>query len=154
MSPSKIILFCPLYFGIAHVHHFYEFTLTHPHTSLVPALLRSLIQFGFTTVFGWFATFIFIRTGSLWAVILTHSFCNWAGLPRVWGKVEASAMIGPVGKESRPRGKEDEDPVQVANGELNIMWTISYYVLLLAGAVAFRQALWPLTESKIALAKV
>ena len=154
MSPLKTILVCPLYFGIAHVHHFYEFTLTHPHTPLVPALLRSLIQFGYTTVFGWFAAFVFIRTGSLWAVILTHTFCNWAGLPRVWGKVEGSAIIGPVGKESRQRRKENEDPVQVANGELSVLWTVAYYVLLFAGAATFYQVLWPLTESNRALAKV
>ena len=120
----------------------------------MPALLRSLIQFGYTTVFGWFATFVFLRTGSVWAVILAHSFCNWAGLPRVWGKVERSAIIGPVGKEGRQRGKEDEDPVQVANGELGILWTVAYYVLLFAGAGAFYKELWPLTESNRALATV
>ena len=153
MSPSNIVYICPLYFGIAHVHHFYEFTLTHPYTPLVPAILRSVIQFGYTTVFGWFATFVFIRTGSVWTVVLAHSFCNWAGLPRVWGKVEGSAIIGPVGKEGKQRGKEDGDPVQVANGELGILWTVAYYLLLVAGAAAFYIGLWPLTESKQALAK-
>lgn len=154
MPPSHIIFLCPLYFGIAHVHHFYEFTLTHPHTPLVPALLRSLIQFGYTTVFGWFATFVFLRTGSLWAVVLAHSFCNWAGLPRVWGKVEGSAIIGPVGKEGGQRGKEDEDPIQVADGKLGIQWTVAYYALLFFGAGAFYQCLWPLTESRRALVKI
>ena len=119
----------------------------------MPALLRSLIQFSYTTVFGWFATFLFLRTGSVWAAMLTHSFCNWAGLPRVWGKVEGSAIIGPVGKESRLRGKEDEDPVKVGNGKLGISWTVAYYLLLVAGAGAFYVGLWPLTESKRALAK-
>ncbi|KAL8787870.1 MAG: hypothetical protein Q9195_007563 [Heterodermia aff. obscurata] len=154
MSPSQIIFLCPLYFGIAHIHHFYEFTLTHPHTLLVPALVRSLIQFGYTTVFGWFAAFVFVRTGSVWAAVLVHSFCNWAGLPRVWGKVEGSAIIGPVGKEERQRGKEDEDPVQVADGKLGIMWTVAYYVLLFLGAGAFCKCLWRLTESRRALLKI
>ena len=154
MPPSQIIFLCPLYFGIAHVHHFYEFTLTHPHTPLLPALLRSLIQFGYTTVFGWFATFVFLRTGSVWAVVLAHSFCNWAGLPRVWGKVEGSAIIGPVGKEGRQRGKEDEDPIQVADGKLGILWTVAYYALLFFGAGAFYRCLWPLTESRRALVQI
>ena len=154
MSPSRIIFFCPLYFGIAHVHHFYEFTLPQPHPPLVPALLRSFKQFGYTTVFGGLATFIFLRTGSVWAVILIHSFCNWAGLPRVWGKVEGSAIIGPVGKEGGRRGKEDKDLVQVADGELGIQWTLAYYFLLFAGAAAFYKGLWPLTESRRALTKL
>ncbi len=153
MPPSRIVFVTPLYFGIAHIHHFYEFVLTHPHTPLVPALLRSLIQFGYTTIFGWYATFVFLRTGSVYAVILAHSFCNWAGLPRVWGRVEGGAIIGPVGKEKRERGKEYKDNIQVAGGRLGIHWTVAYYVLLVAGMVGFYRGLWPLTESHRALAK-
>jgi len=152
MPPSRIVFVTPLYFGIAHIHHFYEFVLTHPHTPLVPALLRSLIQFGYTTIFGWYATFVFLRTGSVYAVILAHSFCNWAGLPRVWGRIEGGAIIGPVGREKRERGKEDKDNVQVAGGRLGIHWTVAYYVLLVAGMVGFYRGLWPLTESRRALA--
>ena len=154
LSPTRIVLLTPLYFGIAHVHHFYEFTLTHPHTPLLPALLRSLVQFAYTTLFGWFATFVFLRTGSLYAVILTHSFCNWTGLPRVWGRLESSAFIGPTGRERPDRGKEDQDKVQVAGGRLSVHWTVAYYVLLVAGAVGFYKGLWPLTESRRALAKL
>lgn len=33
-------------------------------------------------------------------------------------------------------------------------WSVAYYAILVAGAVAFRQGLWPLTESGRALAKV
>ena len=149
-----MVLLTPLYFGIAHIHHFYEFTLTHPHTPLLPALLRSLVQFTYTTLFGWFATFVFLRTGSLYAVILTHGFCNWTGLPRVWGRVESSAFIGPVGRDGPERGKEDRDEVQVAGGRLGVHWTVAYYVVLVAGAMGFYKGLWPLTESGRALAKL
>ena len=152
LSTPRVIFLTPLYFGIAHIHHFYEFVLTHPHTPLVPALLRSLIQFGYTTIFGWYATFVFLRTGSLYAVILAHSFCNWAGLPRVWGRVEGAAVIGPVGSERRERGKEDKDPVQVAGGQLGVQWTVAYYLLLVAGMIGFYQGLWPFTESRSPLA--
>lgn len=85
MSPGRIVFLSPLYFGIAHVHHFYEFRLTHPDTPIPAILFRSIFQFGYTTVFGWFAAFLYLRTGSLPAVILVHSFCNWCGLPRLWG---------------------------------------------------------------------
>jgi CAAX amino terminal protease family. len=104
VSPGHIVLVAPLYFGIAHIHHFYEFRLTHPDTPVLAALLRSLFQFGFTTVFGWYATFVFLRTGSLPAVILIHSFCNWCGLPRLWGpSMRASPWDLPWSGERKTR---------------------------------------------------
>ena len=146
VSPSRIVFIAPLYFGIAHVHHFYEFRLTHPDTPALAALLRSLFQFGYTTIFGWYATFLYLRTGSLIAVIVVHSFCNWCGLPRFWGRVESGDSVGPA----FTRGKEDADAVEV-DGTLGVGWTVAYYVLLVAGAVGFCHGLWPLTESYHAL---
>jgi prenyl protein peptidase len=140
-SPSRIILLDPLPFGLAHIHHFYEFTLTNPHTALVPALLRSLFQFGFTTVFGWFATFVFLRTGNVWVCILIHSFCNWMGLPRVWGRLE-SGVIGPAGIGGGSGGSGQDEVEE----ELAWPWTAVYYVLLMGGAVGFWKALWMLTD--------
>ena len=141
LSPTRLILLTPLYFAIAHVHHFYEYSLTHPHTPLLPALVRSLVQFAYTTVFGWYATFIFLRTANLPAVVLAHSYCNWCGLPRLWGRV----------------GEDDDDQGRKPHGQakrLGIGWTVAYYVLLVVGAVSFRGGLWPLTDSEHALATV
>lgn len=143
LSPVRLIFLTPLYFGIAHVHHFYEYSLTHPHTPLLPALVRSLVQFAYTTVFGWYATFIFLRTANLPAVVLAHSYCNWCGLPRLWGR---------VGDDDEDQGRKPY--VKGKGKELGIGWTVAYYVLLLAGAVGFRSALWPLTDSEHALAAV
>ncbi|KAL9116348.1 MAG: hypothetical protein Q9187_007129 [Circinaria calcarea] len=153
LTPTHILFLTPLYFGIAHIHHFYEFHLTHPRTPLLPALLRSLFQFTYTTLFGWYASFLFLRTRSLWAVVLVHAFCNWCGLPRVWGKVEAGEMIGPIGR-GKGSGRANEATVQVADGRLGIGWTVAYYVLLVAGAVAFRLGLWVLTDSARKLASL
>ncbi|KAL8721786.1 MAG: hypothetical protein Q9225_001586 [Loekoesia sp. 1 TL-2023] len=150
LSPSRVVLLTPLYFGIAHVHHFYEFVLTHPHTPLAPSIIRSLIQFIYTTIFGWYATFVFIRTGNVVAVTLAHTFCNWAGLPRVWGRVEPRVAIG----GPTIRGKEDGGSEQSKERKGSWAWSASYYVLLVAGAVAFQQCLWILTESPRALAKI
>lgn len=147
ISPGRIVFVAPLYFGIAHVHHFYEFRLTHPDTSILAAVFRSIFQFSYTTIFGWYATFVYLRTGSLPAVILAHTFCNWCGLPRLWGKVEAGVPLTPVTKE-----KEDSDRTPVyAYTQISLGWTIAYYALLVGGAVAFYYALWPLTESPHAL---
>ncbi|KAL4782284.1 Sucrase/ferredoxin-like-domain-containing protein [Aspergillus varians] len=149
VSPGRIVCIAPLYFGVAHVHHFYEFRLTHPDTSIIAAVLRSVFQFGFTTVFGWYATFVYLRTGSLLAVILIHAFCNWCGLPRLWGRVEAAVPIAPT----LNRGKEDFDRSrEYFHGQLSIGWSIAYYALLVLGAILFGYALWPLTESLHALA--
>ena len=151
---TTLVLATPLYFGIAHVHHFYEYTLTHPYTPTLPALLRSLIQFAYTTVFGWYATFIFLRTGNLWAVVLVHAQCNWLGLPRIWGRVGGVEVQGGV-VGGPTRGKEDVD-VRREDGEqrLGLAWTVAYYAILVAGAIVWGQALWPLTESDGALVEL
>src|ERR1700760_1304094 len=77
VSPKTVVFATPLYFGIAHIHHYYEFRLTHPHTPALPAVLRSLFQFTYTSLFGFFAAFVFLRNRNLLALILAHSFCNW-----------------------------------------------------------------------------
>jgi prenyl protein peptidase len=141
IAPKHIVFYTPLYFGIAHIHHFYEYTLTHPHTAFAPALIRSIVQFCYTTIFGFYASFVFLRTGSLWAVMLQHSFCNWCGLPRFWGRVDAT----PLGPPATGEGEHQ------SAATLGVGWTVTYYVLLLAGAVAFGKGLWPLTDSKRAL---
>ncbi|KAG8532045.1 uncharacterized protein KY384_003682 [Bacidia gigantensis] len=155
LLPAATLTFAtPLYFGIAHVHHFYEYKLTHPYTPWLPALLRSVIQFGYTTVFGWYATFIFLRTGSLWAVVLIHAQCNWMGLPRIWGRVGGLEVQGGV-VGGPTRGKEDSGTNQNAEEErLGFVWTVMYYSILVVGAFAWWQCLWILTESDTALADI
>jgi len=126
MSLGKIIFVTPIIFGLAHIHHFYEFRLTHPHVPVLAAVARSLLQLTYTTLFGAYATFLFLRTGSLLSIIIVHAFCNSMGLPRVWGSVQPYWL----------------NPNQSAS-----KWTLLYYVLLVAGAVAWWQQLWALTES-------
>ena len=150
VSPERIVFFAPLYFGIAHVHHFYEFQLTHPGTPVIASLLRSLFQFSFTTLFGWYATFLFLRSGSLVAVIVVHSFCNYCGLPRLWGRLELQAPTSAYVSQSGLRGKEDDDSKPVTGGSRDFL-TPLYYVILFAGAIAFYFQFWPLTESSHAL---
>ena len=101
-------------------------------------------------MFGWYATFVYLRTGSLLAAILAHSFCNWCGLPRLWGRVVSGVSVSPP----FTKGKEDVDAQmpETSQGQLGIGWTITYYTLLFAGAIGFYSALWPLTQSPYALA--
>ncbi|KAI9672137.1 MAG: hypothetical protein M1831_001950 [Alyxoria varia] len=177
-SAVTLIFLTPLYFGIAHIHHFYEFRLTNPGVPTFPhALLRSVLQFGYTSVFGWLASFLMLRTGSVWTAVLAHCFCNFMGLPRFWGKVTpgagvASAVdevpIGPAGLSDAASGQSNygkgakrkgsdhvsrySDPgSQAQASDTSLPWTVVYYVLLVAGAVLFWMNLWSLTESRNAL---
>ena len=126
---------------------------------MIAAVFRSLFQFTYTTLFGWYAAFLYLRTGSLPGVILAHSFCNWMGLPRLWGRVESTqeVFIGPPGPSNLK--KEDSNPQKdgaypapgtggLSNPPLGITWTVAYYLLLVAGAYGFWKNLWVLTESK------
>ncbi|KAL2067949.1 hypothetical protein VTL71DRAFT_16047 [Oculimacula yallundae] len=149
-SNSSIIFLAPIIFGLAHIHHFYEFRITHPDTPVLTALLRSVVQFAYTTLFGGYVTFLYMRTGSLLGVILVHAFCNWQGLPRVWGRVSAGEES--FGERGLGEAKRSEDALGRDDGRLNVAWTIAYYFLLVVGALAWWRYLWPLTESEMALA--
>ncbi|KAH8122439.1 CaaX prenyl protease [Trichoderma asperelloides] len=136
-SLNRVIFLSPVVFGLAHVHHFYEFRVTHPETPLVAAVARSVLQFTYTSLFGALANFLFLRTGSLLAVVVVHTFCNSMGLPRVWGLVEPYWL--PQADASKPRHA--------------LLWSGIYYVLLFGGAFAWWKNLYALTESPLALAE-
>ncbi|KAL7919257.1 CaaX prenyl protease [Trichoderma austrokoningii] len=133
-SLGRVIFLSPVVFGLAHVHHFYEFRVTHPDTPLVAAIARSVIQFAYTSLFGALVSFLFLRTGSLLAAVLVHAFCNAMGLPRVWGSVEPYWLAD--ASRSRQAG----------------LWSAIYYVLLFGGAYAWWRNLYTLTASPLALA--
>ncbi|KAI8943497.1 hypothetical protein NX059_001499 [Plenodomus lindquistii] len=143
-SGTQVVFLTPLYFGIAHLHHLYEFRITHPEVPLVMAVFRSLFQFAYTSLFGFFAAFVFIRTGNLFTCILAHTFCNWMGLPRLYGRVgvDVGMPVGPgVGM------KDDGHRSNAALHRKITLWTISYYAILVAGAYTFYLLLFPLTTS-------
>jgi prenyl protein peptidase len=145
-SGKQIVFLTPLYFGIAHVHHMFEFRRTHPNAPFIIAIARSLFQFTYTSLFGFFAAFVFVRTGNVFSAILAHSFCNWMGLPRFWGRVgvEAGEPIGPP-----DAGNGDYDGHRYpADGSKGMLWTVAYYIILVAGAYGFYQGLFPLTDSR------
>ncbi|KAM5353759.1 hypothetical protein ACJ41O_000409 [Fusarium nematophilum] len=136
-SLAGTIFLSPLIFGLAHLHHFYEFRITHPRTPLPVAIARSLLQLSYTSLFGAYATFLFLRTGSLLAVVLVHAFCNCMGLPRFWGQVD-------------PYWLPEGDP---SSASARKIWTAVYYVMLVAGLIAWWHNLYSLTETPAALAE-
>lgn len=116
-SRPVLVFVTPLFFGIAHVHHAYELYLDDTDIPPLHILLNTLFQFTFTTIFGWYAAFLFLRLGSVWPPVVVHIFCNSLGPP----------SFGHVGK--------------------NISQTYIYRALLVVGIVGFWQFLGLLTRS-------
>eukprot|EP00435_Cladocopium_sp_Y103_P013383 s4875_g3.t1 len=80
--PTKTIIFCsPFCFALAHTHHFIEHVRRT--RSKKQALLQVLFQVFYTSLFGMYSNFLLIRTGSLIAVIMAHTFCNHQGFPDI-----------------------------------------------------------------------
>ncbi|CAL1284407.1 unnamed protein product [Larinioides sclopetarius] len=77
-SKNSVIL-CPFFFGIAHLHLLNE-KLAHG-AKFKAAILQSLFQFSYTTVFGAYSTYLFLRTGHVAAPVIVHAFCNHMGFP-------------------------------------------------------------------------
>lgn len=88
LSPTQVCWIAPLFFGVAHLHHFYEQyrrlpILQRTKETILKLTLGLLFQFSYTTLFGAYASHVFIRSGSLLSVILVHMFCNYTGLPEI-----------------------------------------------------------------------
>jgi len=172
-SPIRTVFTAPTIFGLAHLHHLNEYILAHrrPTQSYLSALLtpsiilvgllQSLFQFTYASLFGIFATFVYLRTGNLYSCVLAHSFCNWLGFPRVWGRVgvgigERVVRAGAGGGKGGDDGAVLRDALSAgpADASLGMAWTLAYYLVLISGAFGFYKLLWPLTESSHALAVV
>jgi prenyl protein peptidase len=116
---------------------------------LFVSVLRSLFQFTYTSLFGFFAAFVFVRTGNVYTCMLAHTFCNWMGLPRLYGCVGVEAGI-PIGPPDVDKKDDEQKSVPAYEGK-GVWWTAAYYIFLVAGAVGFYYQLFPLTESMHAL---
>ncbi|KAL8585124.1 hypothetical protein ACOMHN_013140 [Nucella lapillus] len=74
------IFLCPLFFGVAHFHHMIE-KVIHKQSEVSEALKQTVFQIAYTTVFGAYSAFLFLRTGHLMAPVIAHAFCNHMGFP-------------------------------------------------------------------------
>ncbi|TVU18953.1 hypothetical protein EJB05_35076 [Eragrostis curvula] len=68
---------------------------------LSPVFFSLGIQLGYTIIFGWYAAFLFLRTGNLLSPIIAHMFCNMVGLPvfsslRTRGLASAAFLVGSI----------------------------------------------------------
>lgn len=83
LSRTSLIFLSPAFFGIAHAHHAYNVYLTHGRTAaaLKRGILIAALQTVYTGVFGWYANFLFLRSGTVWGPVAAHVWCNVMGLP-------------------------------------------------------------------------
>jgi hypothetical protein len=78
-----LVFVTPLFFGMCHLHHCWSVLQTY---GFLPraAAAQTVLQLLYTTVFGWYATWLFLATGSILAAVVVHSICNVMGLPPFW----------------------------------------------------------------------
>ncbi|KAJ7447096.1 hypothetical protein B0H11DRAFT_2083298 [Mycena galericulata] len=90
-SRRKMIMFAPLVFGLAHVHHAWEVYHQYGRTqaALKRAVISSLFQTAYTTLFGAHASFLFLRTSSLIPPLTAHIFCNIMGVPQMGAEMRS-----------------------------------------------------------------
>ncbi|KDQ26065.1 hypothetical protein PLEOSDRAFT_7678, partial [Pleurotus ostreatus PC15] len=84
-SRAKMIMLAPLSFGVAHAHHAWDTFNRYGRTPAAAkrALLMTLFQLSYTTLFGSFASYLFLRTGSILPPMTAHIFCNVMGIPQL-----------------------------------------------------------------------
>jgi prenyl protein peptidase len=79
-SFASAVAVAPIFFGAAHLHHVHE-AVVYQGRPLRAALIAMCFQMTYTTVFGWYASWLFVRTGHLAAPVAAHAFCNLLGFP-------------------------------------------------------------------------
>lgn len=103
-SARDTILYTPIFFGLAHAHHAWEVYnrssvkfergIVRRTQFFAKLALSTLFQFAYTTVFGWFAAWLFLATGSLFTCFVAHSFCNFMGFPQLQFFTTHKGVIG------------------------------------------------------------
>ncbi len=83
MEKYRAIFVPPVLFGLAHLHHLMEWYRGKLAVPLSHACLGVILQMTYTSIFGLFTSFVFVRSRHLVGVILAHSLCNLFGLPPV-----------------------------------------------------------------------
>jgi len=86
ISMKKSIFLSPLVFGLSHFHHFFE--TDRRRFGIRRLFIQTIVQCCYTTVFGWWASFAWCRTHSLFAVFSLHAFCNFMQFPDFIGAIQ------------------------------------------------------------------
>lgn len=86
LSKTSSIFISSILFGVVHFHpYIMQFVFKDMERQ---NLSLSLLQIGYTTLFGMYVATIFLATKSLWASVIVHAFCNYVGLPNIPSIIE------------------------------------------------------------------
>lgn len=131
LGPTRAIFITPLFFGLAHLHHFIEGYLnrSQPVSHLVA---QNVFQFSYTYLFGIYSSFLFVRTGSFLASFLNHSFCNYMGFPNVAELVSEG-------------DNQDDENEYYSSGLLSKRSRVAVSLVYVAGLTSFSLLLTTLT---------
>jgi len=142
-----------LWFGIAHVHHFYEKVVSGiPFTT---AILSTVVQFVYTSIFGIIAALLFLRTNNLLACIASHIVCNYMGLPDIGFFFPSASYIKQYNLQLAQQQQEDKTVKQSKLLQLSEFCNeySAFYpyrfliaVLHIGGLALFSWCLYPFTE--------
>jgi len=114
------VILGPALFGAAHIHHLCHH-VTSKGCSFKTAVLIVAFQLLYTSLFAAYASFIFLRCGSLIAAVAAHAFCNTMGVP------DLSPLFAPT---------------QLYDQRAKLKIIMAYVI----GIVAFAIGLFPLTD--------
>ncbi|SCU97284.1 LADA_0H05468g1_1 [Lachancea dasiensis] len=135
-TQTSVLWILPLFFGLAHVHHAWELHSTGLYGP-GQVILSTLLQLTYTTIFGAFTNFIFLRSGgNLWCCILLHCFANYMGLPQ--GSELASCLVASGGST----------PLRKLYAHI---WKYAYVASLVVGIVAFKNNIHASTSGKYSI---
>ncbi|KAI0065973.1 Abi-domain-containing protein [Artomyces pyxidatus] len=84
-SNLLMIFLTPISFGAAHLHHGWETYNKFGRTrqALQRAIVMTLFQFTYTTLFGFHCAYLFLRSSSVFPPMIAHTFCNFMGVPQL-----------------------------------------------------------------------
>lgn len=82
------IIVSPLSFGAAHLHHIFD--RIRLGVSVKNAIITTVFQLMYTSLFGVYSAYLFVRTGHVLAPILVHALCNLLGVPEPASLMELS----------------------------------------------------------------
>lgn len=84
LSPAAAVFASGGIFGLAHVHHVFD---------AGTPWIGIAVQFTYTSLFGAYSSYLFLRTGLIYGPVLAHAFCNCMGLPD-FGRAFKEQAIG------------------------------------------------------------
>lgn len=79
LKPMTAVFVAPFLFGIAHFHHMFDKIKSG--CDIKSAMVVSTFQFIYTSIFGIYSAYLFLRTGHFAAPLVVHMFCNHMGFP-------------------------------------------------------------------------